>query len=606
VGRSPGRLIPAKALKFGSRSTDVTGDMNSASRALETGAPCGHDHLVEFYDTEAFLVDTVSGLVVPALVAGDAAIVVATAAHRRRFDAAVNAAGIDVDEAVRTDRYLALDAATLLSRFMVDGVPDHARFRETIGAVIERASRGGRQVRVYGEMVALLVGNGDVASALVLEDLWNDVAQIHTFTHLCAYPMRAFDRDISAEAFTRICEQHSTVIPSEGYSLVADSTDRHRAVAKLQQQTAALQAEVLRLRAQQVTCGPRDRAAHQRDRAGDQRDHAGVLRDQAGVLRDRAGERRFHAGLLRDQAGDERDQAGDQRDRASTRRDQAAEQRDQAADRRDQAADRRDEAAESSEASVRAGITTDPVDHSAMARRDAATDRRRASQDRRAGASERNQAELDRDTALADRGSGAGERTLAERDRGSAHADRVSGASERSHAELDRDTAQADRGASARERESALVDDLTGVYLRGAGFVELEREMARARRTGRPLVVAFVDVDHLKGINDSRGHAAGDRMLLEVADTLRAKMRSYDLVIRYGGDEFVCAMAGLDIADAANRVAEVDAALAGSSGHGSVTVGLAELRPDDSLDVLIARADADLYRQRHEQRYDRD
>ena len=147
--------------------------------------------------------------------------------------------------------------------------------------------------------------------ALVLEDLWNDVAQIHTFTHLCAYPMRAFDRDVSAVAFGRICQQHSTVIPTEGYSLVADSTDRHRAIAKLQQQTAALQAEVVRLRAHRDTDGPHAPAGDQRDRAGDRRHHAGALRDRAGDRRDRAGDRRHHAGVLRDQAGDQRVSGGE-------------------------------------------------------------------------------------------------------------------------------------------------------------------------------------------------------------------------------------------------------------------------------------------------------
>ena len=212
-----------------------------------------------------------------------------------------------------------------------------------------------------------------------------------------------------------------------------------------------------------------------------------------------------------------------------------------------------------------------------MARREAWYDRRRASQDRRAGANERSSAETDRDISLADRGAGASERT---------------------HAELDRGTSLADRGASAREREDASVDDLTGVYLRGAGFVDLEREMARAKRTDQPLALAFVDVDRLKGINDSRGHAAGDRMLLSVADTFRAKLRSYDLIIRYGGDEFVCAMSGLTMAAASERFALVNALLAEAPEHGSVTVGLAELRPDDSAEDLVGRADAALYRQR--------
>jgi diguanylate cyclase (GGDEF)-like protein len=205
-------------------------------------------------------------------------------------------------------------------------------------------------------------------------------------------------------------------------------------------------------------------------------------------------------------------------------------------------------------------------------------------QDRRAGARERNKAELDRDTAQADRGAGASERT---------------------QAELDRTTSLADRGASARERECASVDALTGVYLRGAGFVELEREMARATRTRQSLVVAFVDVDHLKAVNDSRGHAAGDRMLLEVANSLTANLRSTDLIIRYGGDEFVCAIPGADMADTVVRLGLVNAVLAQVPEGGSVTAGLALLRPGDSPEVLVARADAALYHERERRRQPR-
>jgi diguanylate cyclase (GGDEF)-like protein len=119
--------------------------------------------------------------------------------------------------------------------------------------------------------------------------------------------------------------------------------------------------------------------------------------------------------------------------------------------------------------------------------------------------------------------------------------------------------------------------------------------MARASRSDQPLVVAFVDVDHLKAINDLFGHAAGDRMLVEVATALRDKLRSYDLIIRFGGDEFVCAISGLNLAEATERLALVNAVLEVGPEHGSVTIGLAELRPEDSVDSLIARADAALY-----------
>jgi len=110
--------------------------------------------------------------------------------------------------------------------------------------------------------------------------------------------------------------------------------------------------------------------------------------------------------------------------------------------------------------------------------------------------------------------------------------------------------------------------------------------------------LAFVDVDGLKEVNDSRGHAAGDRMLLEVAKTLGAKLRPYDLIVRFGGDEFVCAISRLTMAEAGKRFTLVNAALAEAPEPGSITIGLTELQPHDSPEDLLARADADLYRER--------
>jgi diguanylate cyclase (GGDEF)-like protein len=111
--------------------------------------------------------------------------------------------------------------------------------------------------------------------------------------------------------------------------------------------------------------------------------------------------------------------------------------------------------------------------------------------------------------------------------------------------------------------------------------------------------VAFVDIDKLKSINDLEGHAAGDRTIRQVADALRSSLRSYDLLIRYGGDEFVCAMPGVALAAASERLAQVGAVLAGT-GHRSVSFGLAQLQQGDSLDSLVARADAALYASRAE------
>jgi len=170
-----------------------------------------HEHFVEFYETTAFLIGTVADFLVPALRAGDSAVVVATAEHRAAFAAAISAERIDLDLATAEGRYQALDAAEVMARFMEDDGPDPVRFEEVAGAVIDRAAAGGRQVKVYGEMVALLWADGDVRSTIALEDLWNDLAVERSFSLLCAYPMQDFDDDARA-AFKHICQQHSDVI----------------------------------------------------------------------------------------------------------------------------------------------------------------------------------------------------------------------------------------------------------------------------------------------------------------------------------------------------------------------------------------------------------
>jgi diguanylate cyclase (GGDEF)-like protein len=295
--------------------------------------------------------------------------------------------------------------------------------------------------------------------------------------------------------------------------------------------------------------------------------------------RDVAADRRDRAADRRDHVGDQRDHIGDRRDRAADHRDEMADDRDRIGEARDRAALERDRRAEDSE-DVGEVTPATSTHRSALARRQAAADRAEAAQDRRAGARERALADGDRETARTDRADGAGAR------------------GEAGH---DRRTAQADRGAAASDRDSASVDGLTGVSTRSAGFVELERDIARARREGVALTLAFVDVDQLKAVNDTSGHAAGDRMLLDVAETLKVAMRSYDLIMRYGGDEFVCALSGLSGPEVRRRLVSANL-LSEAAGRGSFTVGVAELRPEEDPEALIARADDELYRARRDHR----
>jgi diguanylate cyclase (GGDEF)-like protein len=132
-------------------------------------------------------------------------------------------------------------------------------------------------------------------------------------------------------------------------------------------------------------------------------------------------------------------------------------------------------------------------------------------------------------------------------------------------------------------------------------MAELSREMARARRTKHPFVLAFIDVDDLKGSNDSLGHAAGDQLLRATADSLRAHLRSYDLIIRFGGDEFLCGLPDVTMDEAAKRFSLVNADLAATR-QMSVSVGLAAPAAGDTLEDLIGRADEDMYGQRRGRR----
>jgi diguanylate cyclase (GGDEF)-like protein len=122
--------------------------------------------------------------------------------------------------------------------------------------------------------------------------------------------------------------------------------------------------------------------------------------------------------------------------------------------------------------------------------------------------------------------------------------------------------------------------------------------MERARRDSEGLVVAFVDVDGLKQVNDTAGHLAGDALLIAVADSLRACLRSYDLIMRFGGDEFVCALPNASLEQVRGRFGEVSRFLEACPAPGSITAGFAELIAGDRAEDLIRRADADLLARR--------
>ena len=124
-------------------------------------------------------------------------------------------------------------------------------------------------------------------------------------------------------------------------------------------------------------------------------------------------------------------------------------------------------------------------------------------------------------------------------------------------------------------------------------MLALGHEVDRVRRGDGRLVCAFVDVDDLKRVNDREGHAAGDRVLQALVSIMRTNLRSFDPIVRYGGDEFVCALGAADVADAERRFALINRSLHVAVGAG-ISVGLAALAGGETFDDVLARADAAL------------
>ncbi len=184
------------------------------------------------------------------------------------------------------------------------------------------------------------------------------------------------------------------------------------------------------------------------------------------------------------------------------------------------------------------------------------------------------------------------DRAAAAQTQAGAAADRKQAARDRELSAEDRLAARADRTALLHELALAETDALTGTRTRAAGLEDLDREIDRARRTTGRLTVAYVDVVGLKAVNDAHGHSAGDALLQRVVDAIRADVRSYDSIVRLGGDEFLCVMSGAGIPDARRRFAAVQSALAADPDPCAIRLGFAALAGEDSAAALIERADA--------------
>jgi diguanylate cyclase len=144
----------------------------------------------------------------------------------------------------------------------------------------------------------------------------------------------------------------------------------------------------------------------------------------------------------------------------------------------------------------------------------------------------------------------------------------------------------------------AFHDSLTGLPNRTALLDRLATALARSARNGEPVTVAFLDLDGFKGVNDTLGHDAGDRLLVAVAERLLAAVRAEDTVARLGGDEFVAVAERLGSPEVSTLIARLAVAVKEAwTGEPAVdaSIGIARSIPGDTAEVLLARADEAMY-----------
>ncbi|KRB93001.1 ATP-binding protein [Noviherbaspirillum sp. Root189] len=218
-------------------------------------------HFARFYDEDAHLIEEVADFLDSALRKGGVAIVIATPDHIAGLRQHLMGLGsLPGQPDWFSGKLIALDAETALAQFMVDGWPDEARFRDTVGKIVGEACAKGQTVNAFGEMVALLCAQGLYDAAIRLEQLWNSLRDNCSFSLFCAYPWHLFPTLELAESFQQVCAEHDHVCSHGGHlHSPLELNDIQSRTTQLEQRARALQAEVDRLKESEQTLKHREK-----------------------------------------------------------------------------------------------------------------------------------------------------------------------------------------------------------------------------------------------------------------------------------------------------------------------------------------------------------
>jgi KaiC/GvpD/RAD55 family RecA-like ATPase len=194
--------------------------MNAASWRQTLNELDTRHHVAKLYRNDEQLAEVVCHYIEEGLRRGDAVIVVATTDHWESFlrRLAVER-DFDIADAVMRGQLRILNAQLTLSAFMAEGMPQWDDFREAIGSIIMQTRKRFGEIRIYGEMVDVLWEEQNRKAANRLEEFWNDLAEQHDFSLLCAYHVEESDPSDHEEILECICKTHSRVFPVSDHNI---------------------------------------------------------------------------------------------------------------------------------------------------------------------------------------------------------------------------------------------------------------------------------------------------------------------------------------------------------------------------------------------------
>lgn len=193
-----------------------------------------HDHLVQFYDGEEFLLKTVINFIAPALLCGEGVVLIATEQHLRILKSSLQELQLPPEEFIEMGQLKMLDAEFILKQIMSHDQIDPVKFDAVVGAQLVEIGPRYETIKAFGEMVNVLWQQGRHIAAHELEKLWNSCLENKNVTLLCAYSMDALCEEKDGVSFIDICNCHSHVLPAEGVIESQTSRELMRKIVELQ------------------------------------------------------------------------------------------------------------------------------------------------------------------------------------------------------------------------------------------------------------------------------------------------------------------------------------------------------------------------------------